>query len=109
MPYSNMYGSVLRMVFISYSYILSGLILIAFSHIRKDVLKRFSNYGKDTLYIYLLHPYALYAMLLIWQKVDIIIGLVDMLLITIFTLIIVFLCTLVIKKIKDGTKVLLYK
>lgn len=97
------------MAFVSYSSILLGLILIAISPIRKELLKRFSNYGKDTLHIYLLHPYALYAMLLIWQKVDSIIGLVGMLLITLFTQIIVLLCTLVIKKIKDGTKVLLYK
>ena len=108
-PYSNIYGSVMRLIYILYSSVLSGLILIVMSHIHKDVLRSCSKYGKDTLYIYLLHPYALYTTLLIWQKVDTNVGFVDMLLITIITLIIVMLCTLAIKKIKNGTKVLLYK
>lgn len=79
------------------------------SQIHKDALMSFSKYGMDTLYIYILHPYALYTTLLIWQRVDTNIGLVDMIVITFITLFIVMLCTLTIKKIKNGTKVLLYR
>lgn len=87
-PYGNMMGLFVRIAYLIYSFVISILFLCIFEMKERWSDSFLSKWGKDTVFFYLLHPYILYVIVRIWSLHHSTINLIDALMITVITMII---------------------
>lgn len=94
-PYVSLKVFVIRIAYLCYSLLLCYLLVCIFNFKHNWNESILSKFGRDTLLFYLLHPYILYLLIILWGAGETI-NIFDSILITVSTVALLFL----IEKIK---------